>query len=266
SEEAIVAARRAGHRAVLARVLASAHLGSSRPENLEERLGLGAELVALGDELGDAEACFYGHLDRFNDLVELGDVERADVDLVQAEALADQLRQPVFSWTIANARAGRELLAGHVKGADQIDVNAMESGRRSGVTGYGLRSQSSSLRCLLRWEQGRLDEAVVIAEAMVVEAPGVPFWRAVHSMLVIEAGRPDDARLAYATLAGVELPRDTVWLAGTVAHAWAAASLDDRSQAIALIAQLLPYAGRVAWNGVAAFGFVDPALGRLHAA
>jgi class 3 adenylate cyclase len=266
SEEAIMSARRVGHRAVLARVLASAHLGSSRPENLEERLGLGAELVALGDELGDAETCFYGHLDRFDDLVELGDVERADGDLVQAEALADQLRQPVFSWTIANARAGRELLAGHVKAADQIDVNAIESGRRSGVTGYGLRSQSSSLGCLLRWEQGRLDEAVVITEAMVVEAPGVPFWRAVHSMLLIEAGRLDEARLAYAPFSdGVELPRDPVWLAGTVALAWAAASLDDRPQALRLIAKLSPFAGRVAWNGVAAFGFVDLSLGRLHA-
>jgi hypothetical protein len=85
-------------------------------------------------------------------------------------------------------------------------------------------------------------------------------------MLVIEAGRPDDARLAYASLvAGVEQPRDTVWLAGTVAHAWAAASLGDRQQAGLLIAQLSPFAGRLAWNGVAVFGLVDLALGRLHA-
>ena len=266
SGEAVLAARRVGHRSVLARVLASAHLGSSRPENLDERLALGAELLALGDELGDAEACFYGHLDRFSDLVESADLKRADADLDQAEALADQLRQPVFSWTIANVRAGRELLAGHVQRADDIDVNAVESGRRSGLTGYGLRSQSSSLRCLLRWEQGRAEEAAAIAEAMVGEAPGVPFWRAVLSMLVIEAGRPDDARLAYATLnAGVEQPRDTVWLAGTVAHAWAAASLGDQPQAARLIGQLSGFAGRLAWNGVAVFGVVDLALGRLHA-
>ncbi|HEY2303875.1 MAG TPA: AAA family ATPase [Acidimicrobiales bacterium] len=266
SGEAVLAARRVGHRAVLARVLASVHLGSSRPENLDERMAYDAELVSLGDELGDAEACFYGHLDRFSDLVELGDIERADLDLVQAEALADQLRQPVFSWTIANVRAGRELLAGRVQSADRIDSNAIESGRRSGLTGYGLRSQSSSLRCLLRWEQGRLDEAAAIAEEMVLEAPGIPFWRAVLTMLVVEAGRPDDARLAYATLAaGVEQPHDTVWLAGTVAQAWTAASLGDGPQAGKLIAQLTPFAGRVAWNGVAVFGFVDLALGRLHA-
>ncbi len=101
---------------------------------------------------------------------------------------------------------------------------------------------------------------------MVLEAPGIPFWRAVLTMLVVEAGRPDDARLAYATLAaGVEQPHDTVWLAGTVAHAWTAASLGDGPQAGKLIAQLTPFAGRVAWNGVAVFGFVDLALGRLHA-
>jgi class 3 adenylate cyclase len=266
SSEAILAARRVGHRGVLARVLASAHLGSSRPENLEERLQLSAELVALGDELGDAEASFYGHLDRFSDLVESGELERADADLVQSEALSDQLRQPVFSWTIANVRAGRELLAGRIDNAEQIDADAIESGRRSGLTGYGLRSQSSSLRCLLRWEQGRLDDAIAIVEGMVAEAPGVPFWRAVLSMLVIEAGRPDDARLAYATLtAGVEQPRDTVWLAGTVAHAWAAASLSDGLQASRLIAQLAPFTGRLAYNGVAVFGLVDLALGRLQA-
>jgi hypothetical protein len=266
SSEAIQAARRVGHRGVLARVLVSAHLGSSRPENLEERLQLSGELVALGDELGDAEASFYGHLDRFSDLVESGDLERADADLVEAEALSDQLRQPVFSSTIANVRAGRELLAGRIDNAEQIDANAIESGHRSGLTGYGLRSQSSSLRCLLRWEQGRLDGAIAVAEGMVVEAPGVPFWRAVLSMLVIEAGRPDDARLAYASLtAGGEQPRDTVWLAGTVAHAWAAASLGDGPQASRLIAQLAPFTGRLAYNGVAVFGFVDLALGRLHA-
>jgi hypothetical protein len=172
----------------------------------------------------------------------------------------------MFMWgLLAYATAGRELLAGRIDEADAAMAAATDAGLRAAISGHGLRRNSESLRCLLHWEKGELDDALAVAGSMVAEAPGVPFWPVLQAALLVEAGRSADARPVYERcMEEPSLPLDPAWLAGTVQLAWTAATLGDRSGAARLHQRLEPFAGRIAWNGVGAFGLVDLALARLH--
>jgi hypothetical protein len=267
SEEAIAIVRKVGDGAALARVLTTAHWGAYRPDNLAERLALADELVALTDDLGFVEARLYGHVARFSDLVEFGDVSRADADLAAAEALAGQLQRPMFmGGLLAYARAGRALLAGKIHEARAAMAVADETGVRQGVGGGVVRWNSECIRCLLLWEEGRLDESLAVVEAMLTHAGAVSFWQAVRAALLAERGRTNEARRAYELcLTGEALPFDLAWLASMFVLASTASSLGDSAGAARLQRDLEPFAGRLAWTGVGAFGLVDLALARLHA-
>src|SRR6185312_7993373 len=128
SKEAVAIVRRVGDHQAVAHVLTAAHWASFRPDNLEERLSIADELVSLAEALGHIEARLYGHVARFGDLVELGDLDRADIDLDAARVLAAQLHRPMFMWgVIAYATAGRALLAGRIDDADEAMAAAAEA-------------------------------------------------------------------------------------------------------------------------------------------
>jgi hypothetical protein len=247
-------------------VLAAVHWASFRPDNLDERLSMADELVALAEELGYVETRLYGHVARFGDLVELGQLDRADVDLDAARELAAQLHRPMFMWgVIAYATAGRALLAGRIDEADDALAAATDAGLRAGVSGHGLRRYSESLRCLLLWEKGQPGDAVAVVETMVAAAPDEPFWRTLQAALLVECERTSDAQPIYEKcMAGPALPLDPTWLCATILLAETASALGDRAGAGSLYQRLEPFAGRIAWNGVGAFGLVDLALARLH--
>jgi hypothetical protein len=266
SEEAVAIVNRVGDRRAVGRVLTAAHWASFRPDNLDERLAIADELVSLAETTGHIETRLYGHVARFCDLVELGDLDRADADLDAARALAAQLHRPMFMWgLIAYATAGRALLAGRIDEADEAMAAATDAGLRAAIRGHGLKRNAESLRCLLHWEKGELDDALAVVDTMVAEAPGVPFWPVLQAALLVEAGRSAEARPVYERcMTEPSLPLDPAWLAGTVQLAWTAGSLGDRTGSARLHQRLEPFAGRVAWNGVGAFGLVDLALARLH--
>jgi len=247
-------------------VLTAAHWASFRPDNLEERLSIADELVSLAEALGHIEARLYGHVARFGDLVELGDLDRADIDLDAARALAAQLHRPMFMWgVIAYATAGRALLAGRIDEADEAMAAATDASLRAGISGHSIRRNSESLRCLLLWDKGEHGEAIAVVEAMVAAAPDEPFWQALQAALLVEVGRAADAQSVYdKCMAEPGLPLDPTWLSGTVLLAGTACALRDRGGAERLYQRLELFAGRIAWNGVGAFGLVDLALARLR--
>jgi hypothetical protein len=266
TEEAVAIVRRVGDRQAVTRVLIAAHWAAFRPDNLDERLSIADELVSLAETHGQIEARLYGHVARFGDLVELGDLDRADSDLDAARTLAVQLHRPMFMWgLIAYATAGRALLAGRIDEADDAIAAATDASVRAGVSGHAIRRNSESLRCLLLWEKGEHGEALAVAETMVASAPDEPFWRVLQAALLVEGGRSDDAQPIYEKcMAEPSLPLDPMWLSGTVLLAGTACAVRDRAGAERLYHHLEPFAGRIAWNGVGAFGLVDLALARLH--
>jgi class 3 adenylate cyclase len=266
SEEAVAIVRRVGDHQAVAHVLTATHWASFRPDNLEERLSIADELVSLAEALGHIEARLYGHVARFGDLVELGDLARADIDLDAARVLSAQLHRPMFMWgVIAYATAGRALLAGRIDDADEAMAAAADASLRAGVSGHAIRRNSDSLRCLLLWEKGQHGEALAVVEAMVAAVPDEPFWHVLHAALLVEVGRTADAQSIYdKCMAEPGPPLDPTWLSAMVLLAETACALGDRAGADRLYQRLEPFAGRIAWNNVGAFGLVDLALARLR--
>jgi hypothetical protein len=172
----------------------------------------------------------------------------------------------MFMWgLIAYATAGRALLAGRIDEADDAMAAATDASIRAGVSGLAIRRNSESLRCLLLWEKGECGEAIAVAETMVVAAPDEPFWQVLQAALLIECRRTADGQPIYdKCMAAPNLPLDPMWLSGTVVLAGTASALHDRAGAERLYQRLKPFGGRIAWNGVGAFGLVDLALARIH--
>jgi hypothetical protein len=86
-----------------------------------------------------------------------------------------------------------------------------------------------------------------------------------QAALLVEVGRTSDAQSIYQNcMAAPGPPLDPTWLSGTVQLAGTACALRDQDGAEHLYQRLAPFSGRIAWNGVGAFGLVDLALARLR--
>jgi tetratricopeptide (TPR) repeat protein len=270
SREALDMARRLGDPATLARVLGTHHHAAFDPDNLEERLAVAGELVTLGEDLGDAEAVFLGHLSRHEDLIEQGDVDASRAALDAAERLAVQLRHPVFRWHVAFRRAAHALLAGRLGEAEELASAARAMGREGGVAASGVEGVFGCQLFLLGYEQGDLDAAEAALSDLVESQPGLTSWRALLARTWLEQGREADARAQFDLLVTDDFAlvlRGAAWLAPMVVLGGLAAAFDDRPSAAVLYDRLAPYAGRSAWgDGPGSFGPVDLALGVLGGA
>jgi len=267
SREALDMARRLGDPATLARVLGTHHHAAFDPDNLEERLAVAGELITLGEDLGDAEAVFLGHLSRHEDLIEQGDADGARAALDGAERLAAQLRHPVFRWHVAFRRAAHALLAGRLGEAEELAAAARTMGRDGGVAASGVEGVFGCQLFLLGYERGSFDAAEAALAGLVESQPGLSSWRALAAHAWLEQGREADARAQFDLLVADDFAlvlRGAAWLAPMVVLGGMAATFDDRASAALLLERLAPYAGRAAWgDGPGLFGPVDLALGVL---
>ncbi len=130
--EAEEVARAAGDDAALAEVLLAKRplLG---PDDLEERLRVDEELVAIGERTGDLRRAADGHGWRLVDVLERGDIDEADRALERHAELAEQLGEPLYQRDTVMWRAMRALLAGRYGQAEEL----MEEARRIGVAAGG---------------------------------------------------------------------------------------------------------------------------------
>ncbi|HEY3239345.1 MAG TPA: AAA family ATPase [Acidimicrobiia bacterium] len=267
SREALDMARRMGDPATLAGVLGTHHHAAFDPDNLEERLAVAGELVTLGEDLGDAEAVFLGHLSHHEDLIEQGDVGAARAALDAAERLAAQLRHPVFRWHVSFRRAAHALLAGRLRQAEELAGAARAMGREGGVAASGVEGVFGCQLFLLGYEQGSFDAAEAALSELVESQPGLSSWRALLARTWLEQGREAAARAQFDLLVADDFAlvlRGAAWLAPMVVLGGLAAAFDERPSAALLYERLVPYAGRTAWgDGPGSFGPVDLALGVL---
>jgi class 3 adenylate cyclase len=266
SREAVAVARRSGDRQALARVLAGHTWGTRGPDNLDERLATATELIALGESLGDREATFWGHLMRAWDLLEVGEVDRAEADTETAGRLAEELRQPIALWRAGLRRNCHVLLAGRLEEAERLALENRETAVRGGLDQSLANAIFGGVLFTVRWERGRLAEMENPISALVSAQPGLPLWRVCLAFLYCETDRLVLARPHFDMLAAggfADLPLDITWLNGMVVLAMVAAALGDENRGAVLYQSLLPYSGRNACNGPACMGPVDRALGLL---
>ncbi|MDQ4130352.1 MAG: AAA family ATPase [Actinomycetota bacterium] len=264
-DEAEEVARHSGAEAALAEVLLATRplLG---PDDLEERLSVDGELIAIGERTGDLRRAADGHGWRLVDVLERGDIEEADRELERHAELAEELGEPLYQRDTVMWRAMRALLAGQYAQAEQLMQEARRIGEAAGDPG------AKTIFLGQRWfsllEQGRPEEL----RALLAELP--PWvedhhgWTSGLALIMACLGRWGEARELFERMAGrgfASLPRDAIWLDVMVISAEACAALGDAERAAVLHRLLVPYRDRhnVADRATACSGSVERQLGLL---
>jgi pentatricopeptide repeat protein len=261
SDEALTVARRLGDRSTLARVLLSRIAALWEPGALAHRRAHVAELLTLAADLGDPFVKVWAELYGFETAIEVGEIDEADRLLSEAERTALEVEQ-ALCWFAEFPRAGRALFAGRVAEADVLARKALELGLATQPL-HEVRIIFGVQRFEIRNEQDRVEE---LLPALVDAAKtGNPESRAMLAQAYCEVGRLEDARSVFDELMAVlpELPPDPNWILAVTRAASVCAELDDQTAAARLYPLLVPYADRIAGNGVVWIGSMAHHLGVL---
>ncbi|HEY3021027.1 MAG TPA: AAA family ATPase, partial [Solirubrobacteraceae bacterium] len=245
SAAAVAMARRAGDRAQLALLLANRHATIWGPDNLDERLALADEGLALALEVGDRSRERWAHFLRFVDRLESGDVATADRALDEFARTADELGQPFYRWYAALMRRTRALMDGAMADAERLGHELGELWHSDDGDDVWARTVQD---IPLRWQQGRLSEVRRALEDGVRRYASIPAYRCLLAWVDAETGRVDAARRELDRLVGgglAELPCDEQWLAAVANLAAAAAAIGHDGVAGALRERLAPHASRL---------------------
>jgi DNA-binding SARP family transcriptional activator len=269
SEHAVRIARELDDPRTLAACLDARHYALWRPENVNERLEVAAELRRVAEETGDPELELEGAGWTVVDLLELGDVQGADIQIAAASKLAEALQRPIWLWWTSLFRCTRAQLAGRFDDAERVADETLEIGRR-GQAENALNYYAMAMFNIRR-EQGRLGELEPSVRRFIELYPALVAWRAALALLLVEVGRVEEARLEFEALAGAgfeNVPRDANWLITITLLAEVCGALGDGERAEALYEMLQPYAGRNVVVGRAATcnGAASRLLGILAAA
>jgi tetratricopeptide (TPR) repeat protein len=268
SGQALTLARLTGDPHTLAVCLDARHYALWRPENVEERLQVAAELRRVAEATGDAELELEGAGWTVVDLLELGDVQGADIQIAAAGKLAEAMQRPLWLWWTALFRCARAQLDGRFDEAERLAGEALAIGQR----GQGENATNAFAQAMynIRREQGRLAEIEGAVGHFVELYPALPAWRVARAMLHLELGRGAEAREGFELIAepGFDaLPRDANWLIAVTLLSEICAALGDASRAEQLYELLRPYANRNVVVGRAATcnGSASRLLGMLAA-
>jgi tetratricopeptide (TPR) repeat protein len=265
SKQAVDLARDLGQPSTLAYALDGRCWSTWWPENPRERLEISAELRQLAAEILDGERMVDGHLNTAGALMELGSVREAKSEVETVIRTAEVLRQPAQRWLGDAYSVVILLLEGKFGPAEALAEATLRGDQPNWV-----RDNVSAARFqlfLLRREQGRLAEVEGLVWASTEDFPSYPLHRPALACLLMDLGRPAEAKAVFDELARDEfavLHRDNEWILGTSLAAEACWMLDDKAAATVLYEQLIPFSGRNA-VGLAegSIGALDRYLGLL---
>ncbi len=266
SRKAVAMARRLGDPMVLAQVLTSHHTALADLDSDGESLLVARELVALGDVLGDPETTFVGQMCCYASLVRAGAVVEADAALETADALARELRQPIFAFHVLRLRAAQALLAGRIAEGEHLSEAMWQKGRETGIPGPVLDAMLIGFRLSAREQQGRLADMDDELSQLVDGQPGWLLPTVVQARLHCAAGRPALAQPLFDRLKADGfggIPRDQGWLETVIHLSGISRALPDADAAATLYQILSPYAGQNTFTPVGSVGPVDGALAML---
>jgi DNA-binding SARP family transcriptional activator len=248
SEEALAMARRLkDDDATLAYAMHGYILGHHSPDHVRSQLVLATELIAVAGRAGDKERVFDGHEERFDALVELGDIEAARAELAAMDRVARELRQPSQAWLVGAHEALLALLAQPLEEAERLVQAARDLGERT--QGWNATVTHRLQLYALRREQERLAEVEDLIRRSVAEFPTYPIVRCVQTHVLAALGAQEEARAALEALTRdrcAALPFDEEWLVSTCLLADAAAVLGAPEACTVLYELLAPYDDHVA--------------------
>jgi tetratricopeptide (TPR) repeat protein len=255
AEEAVRLARSADDRVVLGRCLAAHCDAIASPDHVHERLAETAEIIAIGEQAGDASLELLGRRLRLVALLELGEFVAADDEAAAFGRRAAAVGNPLYSWYVPLWAGQRALLHGDLDAADAAISDARSIGRAAGSTNAEMLSVVLELG--RAWAAGDYAGAVDGMHRLARENPDLAMYLSSaggNARAYVLAGRPGAAAaiLDRCHAVGVDaLPFDAEWLPNVVTLLDAAVAL-GHPMIDELIAACRPYTDLVAFEGIGA--------------
>ena len=267
ADEAEAMARRLDAPVVLASVLCSRVLALDGPDDLDEHLDIGAEVIRIGEQTGDQDLVLQGARARIHPLFVVGAHDAAR-DLADRFArLAATVRHPDH---LRIAAMWQIMWAGLQGRFAEAEAEAGELRDRLEAAGHPQAGNLHAAETFVhRWLQGTLAGATPGVEGEEQLSPAGFTWWAMHAWALAGVGRTESLARnlrdrGVAELAAVDASYN--WLMAVVGVAVAASSAADPAWARAAHDALAPYSGRNCVMGYAAYlGAVDHHLGTLAA-
>lgn len=227
------------------------------------------EIETLLPKVADAERELMLRYVLVTDLLDLGDVARAQVELDHMRDRAEETQIPWCLWIEARLRTAIALLQGRFAETEILIREGFARGERTDHP--NLVQMAGAQSCLLAIERGALADAVAIVDVAIAQNPTVPTWSAVAACLAAELGDTSrtEKELEPFRRCGIEpLPQDTSWFLATGFLAVASCLQGDQALGAALYDSLLPYRNRCTGMGssILSLGHVQRYLGLAAAA
>ncbi len=264
SAEAVDVARRAGDLRALGEAMSSNYLARGGFSSIEERLASANEVLQIAEETASIEGRFWGHWQRLGAVLDMGDIERVDVELAAIRSAAEEFRQPFYLYFIPLLDAMRALAGGCWSDAETLIQQALATGQ--GPHGLAAVGMFGAQLFPLRREQGRMTEMEGPTRVYVDQFPLITAWRSALAYLYCELDRLEDARVEYETCGNPDaVLRDWNWPITIALLSEVCWHLDDQVAAPKLYDLLVPFANRNVIVGALAhfYGSTSRFLGLL---
>jgi hypothetical protein len=267
ADEAEAMARRLDAPVVLASVLGSRVLALDGPDDVDEHLDIGSEVMRIGQQTGDTDLVLQGARARIHPLFVLGahdaarDLAATFTELAGRVRHPDHLRLATMWQTMWAALEGR---------FDEAEVLADQLRTRLDVAGH---SQVGTIHLVqtfaVRWMRGDLAAARPVIVAARRNTDDAFTWRVLQAWIEAATGHPDEALTLLGDRPVEELSSADpgyLWMVTVIGAAVTATTVDEADWAQATHETLAPYSGRNCVLGYAAYlGAVDHHLGALDA-
>ncbi|MFP5376915.1 MAG: ATP-binding protein, partial [Acidimicrobiia bacterium] len=199
SAEALAMAERVGDRAALATALRARQLARSSPDGALERLELADRMSALGARPPDHGcAAVWGHLWRFDALMELGRVDDAEAELHHLEPVVARSRQPLARWHLLRSVTAVHIGRGRFAEATAVNAEALAIARAGGDD--GAVGTTRVQRALVSVLTGDRLEDLGAELRRALPGPWQPMVLALAAEWYLVSGRPEEAAGLYRAL------------------------------------------------------------------
>jgi len=243
SREAVDLARDAGNDVALGFALEGRAAALLSPETVDEVIGIGAELVTVGERIGERERIVQGHSYVLMASLARGNLDDAMASRERQRPVARELAQPVQLWQIEVDEAMLALDAGRLDDADAAIERAFAIGDRA-IPELALPARTFQ-RYLLADFRGGLDTVEPQMRAVVADHPARRVFACALAHIHARQGRDAEAGSELDALAGdhlAELGFGQEWLVAVSLLAETATLLERVDVAPGLYEAMLPYA------------------------
>ena len=171
ADEALAIAESSGDDATIVRVLNQVIFPSLAPSLLEQTLARTADALVRAERLADPVLLFFAAHARATAVFLAGDIEEMDRCIEIMGSLADQIDQPILSWTNTFHLSKRAQIAGDTDLAERLATEALQIGTDCGQPDATLFFGGQLM--VVCAQRGTMGELIPLIEQMMDEAPAI---------------------------------------------------------------------------------------------